>query len=100
MTTPNESLSYRTRWSSQTHSSTPVDNIKDWEVQIVSEHLGSGWVQEKGSDTEFVFSTRLEDGKKWTRHYDRRTCRFICQRFYAIENSIKSVGWPNGTFGE
>lgn len=100
MTNPTASGSYRTRWSSNTYSDIPADNPQDWEKQIVSDHVGSGWVQEKSSDNEFVFSTRLEDGKKWTRHYDRKTCRFICQRFYSVEIAAKVMDWPPIDFGD
>lgn len=100
MSGPARTDSYRTRWSSNTYNDIPAENPEDWEKQIVADHLGSGWVQEKRPDTEYIFSIRLEDGKKWTRHYDRKTCKFICQRFYSVENTIKAMDWPKGSFGD
>jgi hypothetical protein len=100
MTGPARQDSYRARWSSFSGPGEKIDDASGAEKAIVVEHLGSGWVQEKGSDTELVFSTLPGDGRKWTRHYDKKTCSFICQRFYLIDSALKAIDWPNIPFGE
>jgi hypothetical protein len=107
MTNPSESASYRTRWASQTHHTVPVDNMADMEKQLISEHLGEGWICENKSVDTIIFSIHLDDGRKWTREYNKKTCRFVNQRFYAVGfiastmlEKKEPLDWPNGVFGE
>lgn len=107
MTSPTESNSYRTRWASQTHSDVQIDDIADMERQLISEQLGQGWLREDVAGDTLIFSIRLEDGRKWTREFDKKTCRFVNQRFYAVGyvgttllEKKGPVDWPNGAFGE
>lgn len=81
----------RSRAEAQSHSSVPVDNVPDWEASLIREHLGEGWVKEKDDEENIVFGIRLEDGRKWTRSYDKKTCRFLDQRFYSYAMVAKAV---------
>jgi len=100
MANPSETVSYRTRWASQSHSELVVDVKQDLEQQLISDQISEGWIIQEKSESILIFSTRLQDGRKWTREYDRKTCRFICQRFHQIEQAAKALDWPTGTFGE
>jgi hypothetical protein len=103
MTSPSDGVSFRSRWLSQSHSQGVITECDDLEKKIVQDHLSEGWTQEENSTDNFIFSIYLQDGRKWTRHYDRKTCQFISQRFYNVEHVAKStlkIEWPNIDFGD
>ncbi len=100
MTSPIKKESYREIRSSGTYTEASFKSIEDLEKQLIEEHLGSGWVQDIDTKDELIFSTQIAGGNKWTRHYDRKTCTFICQRIYEINQALKAIDWPPVHFGD
>jgi len=88
MTSPSDPSSYRTRWASSGHINLKVDDSVDMEKQLIQEQTAGGWVLEINDSEQLVFSSYREDGRKWTRHFDKKTCRYVCQRYYQAEIPI------------
>jgi len=100
MSTPAGSISYREIPSIRLRSQEQSNEVRPSEEEIIAEHINSGWVLDKGSEEELIFSSRLADGRKWTRHYDRKSRQYMCQRFYELEVAVKSEDWPPVHFGD
>ncbi len=106
MTSPSQHAdSYRTRWMSQGRLDIPGAEILNPTAQIIQDHLAEGWLLQESTATEIIFS-RNSDGRKWTRHYDKKTCLFVSQEFSKIEEvAIKNISpqpkdWPPVHFGD
>ena len=100
MSVPTGGQSYREIRSSGSFDKVVTDDLAQREKEIIEEHLSNGWVLEPGTADEIVFSNKIVDGRKWTRHYDRRNCLYTCQRFYEIDSVITALDWPPGHFGD
>jgi hypothetical protein len=100
MSTPLGNSSYREIRSSRSYSESPVTGPGQTEQEIIAEHSSMGWVQEEGSPTELVFSNRLGDGRKWTRHYDRASGTYVAQRLHEAMDLKTFPDWPPVHFGD
>ncbi len=85
MTTPTKPMSYTSLWLLKNNANFNVTEI-DSSIKIIQEHLSQGWSLQEVNEEEIIFTTNLNDGRRWTRHYSRKTATYEYQRFYRVND--------------